>query len=93
MFCYIVVIVRTREKDLSLIQKEIQAIIRQITASMTFLPLIDEPCTFEILVYTNRSAPIPLKWEESDPHFIVNAETVKLRSFSTNVLFCSFDNG
>ena len=27
-----------------MIQKEIQAIIRQITASMTFLPLLDEPC-------------------------------------------------
>lgn len=34
----------TREKELSVIQKEIQAIIRQITASMTFLPLLDEPC-------------------------------------------------
>lgn len=26
------------------ISKEIQAIIRQITASVTFLPLLDEPC-------------------------------------------------
>lgn len=41
--------------------------------------------SFEILVYTNRNAEVPLKWEDSDPHFIPNAETVKLRSFSTNV--------
>ncbi|KNB46008.1 hypothetical protein JH06_0434 [Blastocystis sp. subtype 4] len=75
----------TREKDVPTIQKEIQAIIRQITASVTFLPLLDEPCTFEILVYTNRDAEVPLKWEDSDPHFIPNAETVKLRSFSTSV--------
>ena len=35
---------RTKEKDINLIQREIQAIIRQITASVTFLPLLDEPC-------------------------------------------------
>ena len=35
----------SKEKELSEIQREIQAIIRQITASMTFLPLLDEPCT------------------------------------------------
>ncbi|KAK8826378.1 hypothetical protein WA538_001516, partial [Blastocystis sp. DL] len=75
----------TREKELSVIQKEIQAIIRQITASMTFLPLLDEPCSFEILVYTDKNAEVPLKWEDSDPRFIPNAETVKLRSFSTNI--------
>ena len=32
---------RKEEKEIS---KEIQAIIRQITASVTFLPLLDEPC-------------------------------------------------
>lgn len=34
----------SREKDLNQIQKEIQAIIRQITASITFLPLHEEQC-------------------------------------------------
>ena len=34
----------TKEKDINLIQREIQAIIRQITASVTFLPLLDELC-------------------------------------------------
>ena len=31
-------------KEAKEISKEIQAIIRQITASVTFLPLLDEPC-------------------------------------------------
>ena len=34
-----------REKPLKEIQSEIQAIIRQITSSVSFLPMIDEPCT------------------------------------------------
>ena len=85
-------ICRTREKDVPTIQKEIQAIIRQITASVTSfrrtmysIPFVSKIGTFEILVYTNRDAEVPLKWEDSDPHFIPNAETVKLRSFSTSV--------
>ena len=40
--------IRSREKDISVIQREIQAIIRQITASMTFLPLLDELCINDI---------------------------------------------
>ena len=35
------------EKD---IMSEIQAIIRQITASVTFLPLLQDACTFDLLV-------------------------------------------
>ena len=33
-----------REKSQQEVTNEIQAIIRQITASVTFLPLINEPC-------------------------------------------------
>ena len=32
----------------------LQSIIRQITASVSFLPLLDEPCTFDMLVYTDN---------------------------------------
>jgi mitotic spindle assembly checkpoint protein MAD2 len=39
------------------ITAEIQAIIRQITASVTFLPLLEDPCTFDLLVYTKRQSP------------------------------------
>eukprot|EP00437_Effrenium_voratum_P009889 CAMPEP_0181428260 /NCGR_PEP_ID=MMETSP1110-20121109/16588_1 /TAXON_ID=174948 /ORGANISM="Symbiodinium sp., Strain CCMP421" /LENGTH=210 /DNA_ID=CAMNT_0023551483 /DNA_START=42 /DNA_END=674 /DNA_ORIENTATION=+ len=67
-------------------QKEIQAIIRQITASVTFLPLLDEPCAFDLLIYTDRGAEVPLAWAESDPKYIVGeSEEVKLRSFTTKI--------
>ena len=65
--------------------KEIQAIIRQITASVTFLPILDEACSFEVLVYTDSVVNVPDKWEESDPLIIANSIGVKLRSFSTSM--------
>merc|ERR1719440_2175093 len=67
-------------------QKDIQAIIRQITASVTFLPLLDEPCSFDLLIYTDKRAEVPEAWDESDPKYIVGgSQEVKLRSFTTNV--------
>mmetsp|Transcript_8410 Transcript_8410/g.17114 ORF Transcript_8410/g.17114 Transcript_8410/m.17114 type:complete len:225 (-) Transcript_8410:13-687(-) len=65
------------------IMMEIQAIIRQITASVTFLPLLDEPCKFDMLVYTHKDSDTPEQWEESHPHYIANPQNVRLRSFST----------
>lgn len=67
------------------IMAEIQAIIRQITASVTFLPLLEDTCTIDLLAYTDRDSDVPLEWEESDPRLIDNAANVKLRSFSTSV--------
>ena len=55
------------------------------TASVTFLPLNDEPCAFDLLVYTNDDLQVPEKWETSDPKLIANADEVKLRSFTTKV--------
>ncbi|KYQ91232.1 DNA-binding HORMA domain-containing protein [Tieghemostelium lacteum] len=67
------------------IMNEIQAIIRQITASVTFLPLLPNACTFDLLVYTNKDLVVPQKWEESDPQYIINSQQVKLRSFTTSI--------
>ena len=72
-------------KSLKEIHEEIQAIIRQITASVTFLPLLNEPCSFDLLVYTKKDASVPKKWEDSDPCYIMNSQEVKLRSFTTSV--------
>eukprot|EP00553_Chaetoceros_curvisetus_P000917 CAMPEP_0204629784 /NCGR_PEP_ID=MMETSP0717-20131115/18901_1 /ASSEMBLY_ACC=CAM_ASM_000666 /TAXON_ID=230516 /ORGANISM="Chaetoceros curvisetus" /LENGTH=229 /DNA_ID=CAMNT_0051646825 /DNA_START=74 /DNA_END=763 /DNA_ORIENTATION=+ len=72
-------------KSLKEIHNEMQAIIRQITASVTFLPLLNEPCSFDLLVYTNKTATVPQKWEDSDPRYIMNSQEVKLRSFTTSV--------
>jgi mitotic spindle assembly checkpoint protein MAD2 len=73
------------KKSIKEIHGEIQAIIRQITASVTFLPLLNEPCSFDLLVYTKKSASLPSKWEDSDPCYIMNSQEVKLRSFTTSV--------
>mmetsp|Transcript_21024 Transcript_21024/g.37718 ORF Transcript_21024/g.37718 Transcript_21024/m.37718 type:complete len:229 (+) Transcript_21024:51-737(+) len=66
------------------VHDEIQAIIRQITASVTFLPLLNEPCSFDLLIYTSKAAVVPKKWEDSDPRYIMNSQEVKLRSFTTS---------
>jgi len=72
-------------KSVKDIHNEIQAIIRQITASVTFLPLLQEPCTFDLLVYTDKDVEAPEKWADSDPCYILNSAEVKLRSFTTTV--------
>jgi mitotic spindle assembly checkpoint protein MAD2 len=46
------------------ITAEIQAIIRQITASVTFLPLLEDPCTFDLLVYTKKASALPRLGQE-----------------------------
>ena len=73
------------EKSEKEIMLEIQAIIRQITASVTFLPLLGDPCSFDLLVYTKKDTSVPGEWEDSDPRYILNSESVKLRSFTTKV--------
>lgn len=72
-------------KSIKEIHNEIQAIIRQITASVTFLPLLNEPCSFDLLVYTDKETVVPKKWEDSDARYIMNSQDVKLRSFKTSV--------
>ena len=71
--------------DVKAITKQIQAIIRQITASVTFLPLLDEACAFDLWVYTRKTAAVPGAWEDSDPKYIADSQEVKLRSFTTSV--------
>ncbi len=73
------------EKAIKEITSEIQAIVRQITASVTFLPLLNEPCSFDLLVYADDAAAVPVTWEDSDPCFIANGEDVRLRSFTTKI--------
>jgi len=74
-----------KEKPEKEIMSEIQAIIRQICASVTFLPLLEGPCSFDLLVYTDNKVTTPLAWEESDPKYIANSQVVRLRSFSTKI--------
>jgi mitotic spindle assembly checkpoint protein MAD2 len=64
--------IKLPQKPLKEITQEIQAIIRQITASVTFLPLLNEPCSFDLLVYADKNTTVPVTWEDTDPwfHFI-----------------------
>ncbi|PVU96718.1 hypothetical protein BB560_005792 [Smittium megazygosporum] len=54
-------------------------------SSVTFLPMIDETCTFNILVYADKDVQVPSLWVDSNPHHVKNSEQVRLRSFSTDV--------
>ncbi|QRC96506.1 hypothetical protein JI435_014210, partial [Parastagonospora nodorum SN15] len=72
------------EKTETEIQAEIQSIFRQITASVTFLPMLDGNCTFNVLVYADADSEVPLEWGDSDAKEIQNGEKVQLRSFSTS---------
>lgn len=72
------------EKTEKEIQEEIQAIFRQITASVTFLPVLDGNCTFNVLVYADADSEVPVEWGDSDSKEIENGEKVQLRSFSTS---------
>jgi hypothetical protein len=74
------------EKSDAETQKEIQAIFRQITASVTFLPMLDGGRhTFNVLVFTDASSVVPLEWGDSEDKQVTGrSEKVQLRSFSTN---------
>ncbi|KAG7817124.1 hypothetical protein KL928_003859 [Ogataea angusta] len=74
----------TEGKPNEQIQREIQAIIRQITASVTFLPELEDECTFNVLVYADPNCRVPEEWGDSRTHEITGVtESVKFRSFST----------
>ncbi|KAM8906331.1 mitotic spindle assembly checkpoint protein MAD2A-like [Lycaon pictus] len=74
-----------REKSQKAIQDEILSIIRQITATVMFLPLLEDSCSFDLLIYTDKDLVVLEKWEESGPQFITNSEEVHLRSFITTI--------
>ncbi|XP_071503510.1 mitotic spindle assembly checkpoint protein MAD2A-like [Diadema setosum] len=76
---------KPKEKSHAEIYKGIQAVIKQITASVTFLPLLETACKFNLLIYTDKDLATPEKWEESGPALIANSEEVRLRSFTTSI--------
>ncbi|ORZ10880.1 mitotic spindle assembly checkpoint protein MAD2 [Absidia repens] len=66
--------------------KEIRGIMRQIVASVSFLPILDDDdCTFNILVYASEDAEVPLTWADTDANLIRGGgEHVRLQSLSTD---------
>lgn len=75
-----------QEVDSNETQNQIRSLIRQITASVTFLPELNNEgnYTFNVLAYTDANAKVPLEWSDSDNKPINNSETVQFKSFSTN---------
>lgn len=76
---------KPKTKELSDIQNEIKSVIRQIVASVTYLPILETACAFDLLIYTNKNAKLPQKWADTSPLLIEDSEMVRLKSFSTSV--------
>lgn len=72
-------------KDLKRIQQEIGSVMRQISGTVTYLPLLDCICSFDVLIHTVKDCALPEKWNETEAVHIQNSQTVKLRSFSTGL--------
>ncbi|KAK6204917.1 DNA-binding protein [Scheffersomyces amazonensis] len=74
-------------------QREIQAIIRQITSSVSYLPVLrDDDYSFNVLVYTdpnNPSSTIPIEWGDTngDGRHLQgeNIDKVDFTPFSTKI--------
>lgn len=75
----------TSNKELKRIQQEIGSVMRQISATVSYLPLLDCICSFDILIHTIKDCELPEKWNETNDVAIQNSQTVKLRSFSTGL--------
>ena len=75
------------------ILKEIQAIIRQISTLVSYLPVLkNDDYTFNVLVYTDPNhdtRTIPREWcdTEGDGRYVLgdSVESVKFKSFSTDI--------
>lgn len=74
------------------IQREIQAIVRQVTASVAYLPFLkDDEYTFNVLVYADPNYDvnnIPLEWADTkgDAKLIMGeSDSVKFSSFQTSM--------
>lgn len=75
----------TSEKPLKQIQSEIRDVLKQIASSIAYLPLLDCICSFDIQIYTKSNVALPAEWADAQPANVKNAQSVKMRSFSTNI--------
>ncbi|CCK71964.1 spindle checkpoint protein MAD2 KNAG_0I01790 [Huiozyma naganishii CBS 8797] len=78
--------VSTSEQSVEETRKQIRALIRQITASVTFLPELSNEgnYTFNVLAYTDAYTNVPMEWGDSDSKEIEGGEVVQFKNFSTN---------
>lgn len=72
------------------VQKEIQRILRQITSSVSYLPILnDDNYSFNVLCYTDANSGVPNQWIDTNGDTKAlegdNVENVEFASFSTNI--------
>ena len=68
------------------VQRQMRAVMRQVTASVTFLPELPPGAhTFNVLAYTDAHATVPLEWGDAPDSGVAaqGAEAVQFRSFAT----------
>lgn len=75
----------TSSKELKKIQGEIGAVMRQIAATVSYLPLLECVCSFDLLIHTLKETDIPENWNETENVSIKNSQVVNLKSFSTGL--------
>lgn len=74
------------KKLLKEIQDGIRGVIRQITASVTFLPALEGAHSFDILLFTDKDVELPNnEWSDTNAKLIENAQHVQLRGFTTQI--------
>uniref|UniRef100_A0A182J5N5 Uncharacterized protein n=1 Tax=Anopheles atroparvus TaxID=41427 RepID=A0A182J5N5_ANOAO len=77
-------------KSLKATQAEIRNVMRQITSSISFLPLIENRATFDVLIYPkpseyNKHLPAQWEWKSANDITIANSQLVRMQSFSTGI--------
>ncbi|XP_063703540.1 mitotic spindle assembly checkpoint protein MAD2A [Culicoides brevitarsis] len=75
----------TSDKDLKKIQAEIRDVMRQIAATVSYLPLLDCTCSFDVLIHTKELIDMPSEWSEAKAAEIKDKQVVSLKSFSTGL--------
>lgn len=73
------------DKDLKKIQAEIRDVMRQIAATVSYLPLLECNCSFDVLIHTRENVEEPDGWGETSNVEIKDGQTVQLKTFSTGL--------
>ncbi|KAL5263918.1 hypothetical protein ACHWQZ_G005112 [Mnemiopsis leidyi] len=75
----------TKPADLKHIQRGIQDVIRQVVSSITFLPILESPCSFDLLIYCDQEVSTPDGWDETTAKLVIDSEDLPLKSFTTSI--------
>ncbi|ESN94213.1 hypothetical protein HELRODRAFT_68763, partial [Helobdella robusta] len=74
-----------KEKTEADVRKEIQHVMRNILSANALLPIYDCPCSFEILIYTDKSQAVPETWKITEAGIIDNSLELRLKSYDTTI--------